>query len=920
MSAFTGASDLSGARCWWGVLAFLPSLALAAGQEGAGFEGRTIAEVTVLWADGREAPIPEAALRLLAVEAGDRYSKLRIRRSVKHLFALDAFDDVRVHASRLEAGEVRLVFELAPALRIASFGVRDAPLGQAAALNRVFAVRTGDRPRNLEAARQEAEEHLRAEGWFDARVDVRTEPVADGMAVDAIVRAGPREVVGAFRAEGVAPAQGARLQRMLGASPGRPVSESTFEAGLAEVEGALRAEGFLSARADYELEPGGAAAGPGVVLRVEPGPRVTLQFEGFPEEGGGFDAMRTRLGETGLDEDALEAARQELLARLRDGGYRDARVDVLQTPSADGAALRVRFVAEPGRRFVAREARVDGAPPELAARLRELAEPLADGEPFRETAWEAALDAMRAALRREGRYQAEVTGSASPVASGSRELRLLAEVRAGPRARIATVDFEGNARHPAAELAAVVPIVPGDPFVTENVVAAREALQAWYRRRGFLEASVSAEAPVLPETHEAAVVFRVLEGEFLTVGRIVVAGAEVTREGFIRSRIPFAEGDPLSSEGILETRRRALATGVFSEVEVELLEPEEPVGERNLLVRVAEAPRNRIGYGAGYSQREQVRAEGEWTRGNLFGRNHTLSLFGRLSLRGTRFITTYRGAEGLEREAPVFASAYRESQDRESFDFLRYGAGVQLSRRVLGRNLILRYDFTRSELFDLRISPSEIYRDFADNLWLSTVSASVVADTRDDPVSPRRGRFGILDLEWSSAQLGSRAPFVKGLAQQFLYLPVSPRVVLAVAGRVGMAAALDDSGEEGVGWIPITERFFAGGATTLRGYPLDRAGPVDASGYPLGGNMLAIGNLEARIRIAGNVSVALFSDHGGVFARIEDFRLEDVGHHVGAGLRWDTPLGPVRFDYGFRLEAPGDESRGQWHFTIGHAF
>jgi len=296
---------------------------------------------------------------------------------------------------------------------------------------------------------------------------------------------------------------------------------------------------------------------------------------------------------------------------------------------------------------------------------------------------------------------------------------------------------------------------------------------------------------------------------------------------------------------------------------------------------------------------------------------HTLSLFGRFSLKGTRMVATYRGAESVEGEIPIFVSAFRESQDRESLDFIRSGIGVQVTRRILGRNVFLRYDLTTSELFDLKINPIQIDRNFADNLWLSAVSASVVTDTRDDPVDPRRGRFGIVDVEWSSALLRSRAPFLKGLAQQYLFFPVGEAIVLAVSGRLGLAWTL---GADQPALVPITERFFAGGATSLRGYKLDRAGPLDPSGYPVGGNMLIVGNLEVRFPIVGSLRGAVFSDHGGVYSEVNSFRLPDLGHNVGAGLRWNTPLGPLRFDYGVRLGDIGDAPRGQWHFTIGHAF
>ncbi len=867
------------------------------------------------WADGSQEPIPEAARRLLAVSAGDGYRAIRVRQSIKQLFALGRFEDVRALVSRTPEGDARLRFELAPRLRIQSLSVRGAPAGHLDALAGIIDLEPGDVPTDLPLRRQAAEEYLREEGWFEAIVEVRAEPAPGGARAHVLARPGPRDAVRSFRAEGVDGTLATRLQRELGALPGRPISESEFEAGIADAERALRERGFLFAVADYELV---RDEGPrlDVVLRVEAGPVVELLFEGFPDDHGGAGDVRRRLEANRLDADALEAARQDLAAGLRNAGFRDAVVEVVEEPSRDGGSLRVRFLAAAGERFSVAGVELSGAPPALRAELFAAVEPLGDGEPFREIAWDAALDSLRLTLRRAGHFRAEVAGRTEP-AGVPGTLRLTAEVRPGPLARIGSIGFEGNARHETGELEAVAPLRPGDPFVAESVVAARETLQAWYRERGFLEASVAVEAPVHAESHQADVRFVVVEGEFLSVGQIIVAGAEVTRSDRIRDRIALGEGDPLSGEALLETRRRILATGAFSEVDVELLEPEEPVSQRNVLVRVAEAPRNRIGYGAGFSQRERARAEGEWTRSNLFGRYHTLSMFARVSLRGTRFIATYRGAEGFDREVPIFASAYRESQDRESFDFLRYGAGVQLTRRVFGRNLILRHDFTRSELWDLKIDPDEIDRDFAENLWLSTVSASMVVDTRDDPVSPRRGRFGIVDVAWSSAQLGSRAPFVKALGQQFLYFPLSSRVVLAAGGRVGFAATLDDEGPE---LVPITERFFAGGATTLRGFPLDRAGPLNEGGYPLGGNMLVVANLEARIGLFGSFSGAIFSDHGGVYTRVRRLGFEDVGHSAGVGVRWDTPLGPVRFDYGFRLGDVGDDSRGQWHFTIGHAF
>lgn len=914
MSASTAASDRAAARIRGRTLPLFAALAVAGGAwQQPPVAGAPVEAVRAEWADGGAEPVPGEVLRLISVRPGDPYRPLAVRQSVKQIFALGRFRDVRVRVDPGEGDGVRLRFALHPRPRLVGVVVRGVPLRQRAGFAEIVTFPPGSEPPDSGVVADRAEAFFADHGYLDAVVAVR--PVAEGRDIRLEVEAspGPRARIRSFEAVGVEEALGAELRRVLRASPGDVWAEADIAGRLPEVERRLRERGYLLATARLDFEPLDSES-VHAVLEIATGPVVQLEVvgSGLPDR-----ATRDALEESGSNPDAIESARTRLLARLLEEGHPDAAVEVTESRSADGELVTIRFEAVPGPRHVVGEVRAPDLPAALAEIVADTVAPFRTGRPFREAEWEAAATGLRRLLLASGYPLAEVRAGWAPGPGNPRQVTLTLEVESGPRIAIASVRFEGEASFPDEELRAVAGLAAGAPYSAEVVVGARENLESFFRDRGFLEAAVTVEAPLPEPPAGTDIRFRIRPGELHTVGEIIVAGLEITRESVVRDRLPVGPGDALGRDDLLEIRRRLASMGTFSSVEVDLLEPEEAVSDRNLLIRVVEGPRTSIGYGAGFSEREQVRGELEWSRNNLFGRNHSGSLFGRISFRGSRVVATYRGADSPEGGGPVFLTAFREAQDRESLDFVRNGVSLQVTRRIFGRDLFLRYDFTSSELFDVKIAPNRIDRNYADNLWLSKISATVVTDTRDDPVDPRTGRFGIVDLEWSSSLLGSRAPYVKSLVQQFAYFPVAGPVVLAAGVRAGAAVTV---GADEPALLPLTERFFAGGATTHRGFRLDLAGPVDSGGYPLGGNLLLLGNLELRFPLFGDLRAAIFSDHGGVHEEVGSFRFGDLRHAVGAGLRYDTPLGPIRFDYGVRLGDIGEDPRGQWHFTIGHAF
>jgi outer membrane protein assembly factor BamA len=188
-------------------------------------------------------------------------------------------------------------------------------------------------------------------------------------------------------------------------------------------------------------------------------------------------------------------------------------------------------------------------------------------------------------------------------------------------------------------------------------------------------------------------------------------------------------------------------------------------------------------------------------------------------------------------------------------------------------------------------------------------------DRRDEPLDPKRGSFHRISLETASRVLGSEAEFLKGQLETAWFLNWPPPTVLALGGRLGLAEPYG-----GTSALPIQDRFFAGGATTVRGFREDRLGPLDAQGNPIGGNARAIVNVEWRFPIWRWLWGAVFFDTGAVTPEIADLRLDAFKTGTGAGLRLKTPVGPIRLDVGYALQSIPGESRTHFYITVGDPF
>jgi outer membrane protein assembly complex protein YaeT len=974
------------AACLGGVLLLLTTT--TAHADIADYLGKPVASIGMS-IEGR-ATTDAALLPLVETQLGRPLSMMDVRESLVHLFSTGRFDDVRVRADVAAAG-VALHYDLVPVHpvhRIRIVGATDAPGIDEGRLRGVVVDRYGTSPpaaRAPDIARL-LEEQIRQRGYLGVIVTPRVEleHSPDRATLTFTIAAGARTRIGSVQLSGSTDADKQILNR-LGLLSGAPYEPDRLAERIEEYRAAQRERGFYEVRVAPTVRIAEEDRTANVELNVLAGPKVRVVFAGdsIPSDRRAELAPIAREGSA--DEDLVEDAANNIRNYLRAEGYRDATVT--HTRQESGGELAITFTVSRGPQYRVAAIRFAGYQSlpleQLRTRVR-----LREGQPFASAILEADLQTIGELYRRAGFAAARAEPLIEPAAdapAGSSQVpvTVTVQVTEGARTMVNSVRIEGNSSVPEAQLRSGLALQPGRPFFLTQMALDRDAIQLEYANRGYPSATVESNPGIGADGTGADVVFIVREGPRILVDHVLIAGNSRTRTETIARELQLKSGDPLGLGAVIESQRRLAALGLFRRTRIsEVAHGDETT--RDLLVTVEESPATTVGYGGGLevglirtreivgaSEQLEVapRAFFEIGRRNLFGRNRSVNLFTRVSLRPDRsdeavttvssgyafseyrVLGTFREPRVFGTAADAFLTATVEQQRRASFNFARRAFSAEAARRLtpqvsLGGN----YQIQRTELFDEQIARTDqllVDRLFP-QLRLSSFSSSIVRDARDDALNPGRGHYLSANGQVASRAIGSEVGLIKSYltAQVFRQVPRTNQMVFAASARLGTAVGfardvlrLDADGHpvpgpdgqpavDSIEDLPASERFFAGGDTTVRGFALDQLGTpetIDRNGFPIGGNAVAIFNAELRVPVVGGFGLVGFVDTGNVFARTGDLDFGQFRSAAGFGVRYRSPVGPIRIDLGFkigerRVFAGRREAPFALHISLGQAF
>jgi outer membrane protein insertion porin family len=927
-------------------------------------------------------------LSLLQTRPGMPLAIADVRETITHLISLTRYEDVQVYEEPAPGG-VRLRYLLVPVHMVDRLEFRGTLGIPEDTLRRVVVQRFGNAPvasRAEEVARA-LQAAYRERGYVQAtitpRIEITHKPDRATMVLD--INAGPRPVIRDIVVNSEDPADRAALTGS-GIAVGQLYDPAAIDAQLEKYQAALRTRGFYEAQAshsaDLETAPGGGA-GATVHLMIDRGPHVSVAFSGDPLP----EAERERLvpirAEASADEDLLEDSNRAIEDYFRARGYRDATATY--TREEMPGELTIRFTISRGPRYVVDSFAVEGNASIPATELAPVVR-LKAGEPFVQAQVDTAVAGIRGLYRARGFTRTTVMPAVMVLpggtATGDRQIQVTLNVVEGPRTIVGAVDLMGNTVLTSAELLNGAATMVGKPYSEIDVASDRDRIELEYRNRGHESVVVEPRVMLAEGDTRANVLFAITEGPQVIVDHVIIVGNRRTSTSTIQRELTLRPGEPLGYSARIESQQRLSALGLFRRVNITEL-THESESRRDVLVAVEEAPPTSLSYGAGLEGGTRLRPTGpngtaeehfelaprgsfEITRNNLWGKNRSIDLFARASLKARdipiadaaavlatesgygfneyRVLATYREPRVFNTPADILLTGILDQAIRSSFNYrtreVRAEVGGHLTPRI---SIAGRYSFQHTTLFDQRFTPDQeplIDRVFP-QVRLSKFSNAIIRDTRDDLLDPSRGLFLALNSDVSARAIGSEVGFVKTFGQAFQYfrLPLRRRIILATGERIGLAhgfprlvTTVDATGAtvtQTVQDLPASERFFAGGDTTVRGFSLDRLGTADTvdpqTGFPKGGNGEVVLNAELRIDTVKRFAVVTFLDAGNIFLNASDLSFTNLRPAAGFGVHYRSPIGPLRVELGINLAprelVPGVlERRTVLHISLGQAF
>jgi outer membrane protein insertion porin family len=954
--------------------ALIPSIGYAQTSPATAYVGRPLASVRIE-IEGRPSEEP-ALVELVETRVGAPLSLDAVRESIAHLYSLRRFENVEVHAEEAGAG-VALRYNLIPIHAVERVEFRGDLGLDKGDLRRHVVERFGNAPSpgRAEAASRRLERLLADRGYLQARVtpEVQLEHGPERTILVFDVRAGPRARIGTLSIEGVSDAERLAFGRELGVAAGGVFDPFELDRRIAERVQDFREDRYYEARIPYASLPRDAGAVVDLTITVIRGPLVRVVYDGDPLPKDRLADLVPIEREGSADQDLVEDSERRIAAYLFGEGYWKAQVSADRVER--GSELLMVFLVNRGPKYVVDSVEIAGNVSLPTDTLQKLVHVQRES-PFVEATLEADAAAITELYRSHGFNSVAVTpgrveiGEAPIAGVGHMAIRF--DIAEGTRTIVGALRLEGNTAVSEGDLRSRMKVQPGQPYYAPAIAADRDTLLIEYANRGHQETTIQV-APLFSEDRTSAdLVFKIAEGPIVRVDHILIVGNRRTSEETIRNELRLQPGDPLGYSGLLDSRRRLVGLGLFRRVEI--LQVPHGSDRRDLIVTVDEADPTTIGIGGGLEAdtRTVLGADGlaeeriefaprgffEIGRRNLGGKNRSINFSARASFRRQgdtfeepadggyglneyRVLGTYREPRAFGRAFDVSFVGFAEQAIRTTFNFRRVGFNADAVRLLSPRVRVNgRYSLGRTRLFDERIPPEDelpIDRLFP-QVRLSSFAGAFFRDTRDDILNPSRGSTQGLDAEVAARAIGSELGFVKlfGQASGYRMIRAAPRVVFAGAARIGLATGFLREVETPPGSgivsslreLPASERFFAGGSTTVRGFAQDKLGApgtISDQDFPLGGNAVIIMNAEVRARLVGALDGAAFLDAGNVFEKASDIDFNEIRASVGFGLRYQSPIGPIRMDLGFKLwrrETPSGrpEAPTAFHLSIGQAF
>jgi outer membrane protein insertion porin family len=909
------------------------------------YEGRVIDAIQF---EPPDQPLTAEQLRKrLVLQPGSILTEQKLREAIQGLFSSGRYSDLAVDAVD-NGSKVTLRFLTQRAYfvgRVLVTGVKQPPnSGQL-----LSATKLGLGQRYQESGKNQAlnslQDLLISNGFYHAHVEARTtyhrhtERADLTFTVDTGKRARFAEpaIVGHPERSQDSIIRSTRWKRLYGLLRWQDVTEERVQQGVDnlrsyyEKRDRLQSEVTLT-RLDYQDSSNTVRP----TIHMEAGPQIILTVQGAKIGRGRLKELVPIVQEKSVDSDLLSEGDRNIESYLQSEGYFEASV----SHKVEGAGSRRQTITylvnlSQRHRFVYLKISGNHYFPDALIRERFYVQPARFPRfpygRFSATYLKQDLQSVQNLYVSNGFRDVNVRSQIVDSYGGVRNhLAAFVTIEEGAQWRIANLSIEGVSATEGDFLRSRAASTAGQPYSRSAIAEDRDSFLNFYYGRGYLHASFEFYETPASGSHQVDLRYVMVPGTQEYVRGVIVTGLETTRPHVVTDRIGLQDNEPLSLTEETDSQRRLYDLGIFARVNTALQNPDGEENEKYVLFDLDEARHYslnvgvgaqiaRIGGGAttldnpagstGFAPRLAVGI----SRTNFLGLGQTLGLQSAISTIEQRAALTYFIPQFGSHSNLNFTSTglIENSNDIRTYTAYRREASIQL-----GQKLSRAYTFQYRMVFrNVTLSNLKINRLLVPLLSqperLGLAEFSIIQDKRDNPTDAHSGIYSTADFSYAPGFLGSQTSFVRGLFRNSTYHLFHHDLVFARSTQFGVISRLG-----GGNAIPLAERLYSGGSTSLRSFPDFQAGPRDPqTGFVLGGNASLVNNLELRFPLFGdNIGGVLFEDAGNVYSTLGDisfrFRqrnLEDFNYMVqsaGIGIRYQTPIGPVRLDFSFSPNAP----------------
>jgi len=958
---------------------------VSSGAEAA-YQGETVSAVDLV----TNPHVDIEPLRSLVVQkARQPYAQDKVQASIAALEQTGKFGRVRAKVTPEPQG-LRLTFVLEPAyyLGIIDFTEASKQFNYIRLLQVVNLSNEDpyDKAR-LPVAESALHDFLTGNGFFQAQVhaETRMDDLNQLVGITFHVTMGKRARIGSVEIQGPESSEAARLARSIRSlrarftggllKPGKPYTRQRINAATALIKRSLASQSYLAGKVQPQpprYHPDSNRVD--VAFHVDLGPIVVVRATGARLSRIPFLSGREQrklipiYSEGAIDRDLVNEGEQNLIDYFQKKGFFDVHVNTVFQRQPDRIFLT--YQIDKGKKhkvsrilFYGNHQLTSG---DLLSHI-----PVQKAHIWTHGAYSARLlktsvQNIQALYHDVGYEDVKVT---TQVADRESQIDVTFEITEGEQTIVGDVSVTGNSNVPYQDLTGKAGFLlrPGAPFSPGKLASDRSQIAATYLDRGYLNSEVKAILRRHPDNpRQVDITYNITENQMVTIDQVLYLGQKHTRTSLLRQTADLRPESPLSQKELLASETGLYNLEIFDWASVGPKEPISDQKDEDAVVKVHEAKRTELTYGFGFevsrrggnvpagtvavpglpnvnignnqlapSQQTFASPRGsiEIIRHNLRGLAETASLSLLVSRLDQKALASYTDPHFLHSHWSALTSlSFERTTENPLFGANLADAAFQVERIISRKNntrLQFRYDFNHTSLSELLVPELVLPQDR--HVRLSTVSAALIRDTRDKPLDAHRGIFATLNFGVTPTAFGSSANFTRLFGQYAFYKPTHG-MVWANSVRLGLDKAFSGS------FVPTSQLFFAGGGTTLRGLPINEAGPQRIVPFcnaltgntgcvnvtvPVGGRQLFILNSELRfpLKILPALGGVVFYDGGNVYSAI-NFRqfVDNYSNTLGVGLRYSTPIGPIRIDFGRNLNPVPGIGASQYFITLGQAF